>query len=407
MISQLTRTGVLKILFLVANLGTSILVARRIGPEELGIFSIAQALAIQAGTIAMIFAPNFSSKKILDEKIERDQTIVLLVALNMAIACAVVFPMFLLVYIFTESSGLTTNASILIIALANAGNIGFVYIADFKQSRLHLFQFWMSVLNLILVAYFIGNEDTWEKYIIIVGVGYLLQCILQWINYKDLLYKKKISIRSMFVFLKGNIPEAKWFYYTAILKAFHLNIQIPILAVFVSYEDIGQYKVAASLTNAFQAILSIVPLFLYPAFIQAHDQSCQSLDVLRKKYQKLVFIFIFTTIPLILVIHNNWIALVYTEKFIQSVPIFKILAISKLVLLLSNIYMMALLALEGSRGIFIGSLISFAANVVVGVPAIILYGALGASFGVVFGELVFLIYAYVRYSQKMYTYCSS
>lgn len=211
-------------------------------------------------------------------------------------------------------------------------------------------------------------------------VNSFIRGILLWISSKwhPIMVFSKNSLKELFSF--GGFILANSLLYTV-----RNNIQALIIGKLFSSRDLGFYSQARKLEEIpATSFSSIVDQVSFPLFSKIQDDKAKLRNAQQKSLKSLAF-FSFPLIIILIVIASPLIKLLYTDKWIESVPYFQILCIGALAVCLQAVNANIVNALGKSALYFKWSVIKTIA-VLVFILAGSRYGMVGLLYGCVLGS---------------------
>jgi len=188
---------------------------------------------------------------------------------------------------------------------------------------------------------------------------------------------------------------------------FYANVQLPIVALRVGRSDAGLYRAALSLSAVLELLFASINSLLLPRFVVWHRDG---MPALWRRQGRLLGIYVVlgaTVLAAALLVSPHVLPRLLGPAFEGAVPLFGILAASRVVVFCGQIYSNGLAA-TGHDGAF---LIASLAGVVVGLPgALVLsprFGARGAAYAALAAEIVvvsmcfFFMWRAVRRDQRL------
>ncbi len=170
-------------------------------------------------------------------------------------------------------------------------------------------------------------------------------------------------------------------------------------------EILADYKVAASIPNAFGFIPSALMIFFYPELVRKFSGSYNSL-ISEIRYLSKIYLFINGAVFIVLFLFSKQIIfLVYGEKYLNVVPIFRILSLNYLLgscgrKILGN-------AVAVTRRVQINlyfSIISGIINILLNIILISAYGSIGAAIATLFVTatlvLMYIVFFYIQWKKE-------
>jgi O-antigen/teichoic acid export membrane protein len=178
--------------------------------------------------------------------------------------------------------------------------------------------------------------------------------------------------------LRETFRESRNLYLTRILIYLYTQFEIPLVGYLVSVEELGMYRSAHGLKTTLWSFLSMIPLLLYPRFVEWHRRSP---DLLYRNQWKLFRAFSAAAVVLGILAFaaSPWIyPWIYGEAFRPAAIPFAMLVTSLFLILLNNLFGYGLWS-QGKDGTMlritvVTALVSVAANLVL-IPRHGMHGA--------------------------------
>ncbi len=138
--------------------------------------------------------------------------------------------------------------------------------------------------------------------------------------------------------------ESRWLATMACLIYLYLNFEVPLLGYLTTMAEVGRYRTAVNLTSALQSILAVIPMLLYPRFVEWAKAGPLYLWQ-RQKHLALVFaVFILPAVVLAFVAMPLFFRWCYGDEFVSAALPATILLTAKMMVLLNGIFGAGLLA---------------------------------------------------------------
>jgi O-antigen/teichoic acid export membrane protein len=190
------------------------------------------------------------------------------------------------------------------------------------------------------------------------------------------------------------LREAWPYWLLAVAVWFYANVQLPIVALRVGKSEAGLYRAAISLSGVLELLFASINSLLLPRFVQWNRDG---LAVLWRRQGKLLALYAALgagALAVALLISPHVLPRLLGPAFAGAVPLFGILAASRVVVFCGQIYSNGLAA-TGHDGRFLGASL---AGVVVGLPGALLlsgpFGAQGAAYAALAAEIVVVSMCY-------------
>ena len=246
----------------------------------------------------------------------------------------------------------------------------------------------ISLLVTIIMAY--KGYGVWA----LVAMNLLtafIPTIVYWITNKwyPLWVFSKTSFKELFNF-------GFFMFLTNIINNICNNIQGLLIGRFYSPDTMGYYSKAQSTeVMASQSISTIVGQVTYPLYAEYQDDKFSLSNVIKRFTSSIAYITFPMMLLLILLAKPIFIVL-YSERWLNSVPYFQILCLSGIAACLQGVNFQAIAAVGKSKAMFLWTLIKRGVALLFIVGGLAAFGMKGLLIGMVIqGWLVYLINAYL------------
>jgi O-antigen/teichoic acid export membrane protein len=148
------------------------------------------------------------------------------------------------------------------------------------------------------------------------------------------------------------LREGRWLFVSGLLIYIYVNLEVPMLGYLSSLVELGKYKVATNLVNSTQQVLGLVPMLLYPRFVEWRKQGA---DVLWRKQLQLTAIFLVLGLPVSVLgflLSPFVFRVLYGAAFVSAAIPFAVLFASKVVVVLNGLFSFGLWAQSEDRKVF-------------------------------------------------------
>lgn len=204
----------------------------------------------------------------------------------------------------------------------------------------------------------------------------------------------------LFVFSKSSFKELFNFgffmFLTHIINNICNNIQGLLIGRFYSPTTMGYYSKAQSTeVLASHTISDIVGRVTYPLYAEYQDNK-QLLSNVIKRFTSSIAYITFPMMSLLILLAEPVFILLYSDRWLNSVPYFQILCLSGIASCLQGVNYQAIAAVGRSKAMFTWTLIKRGIAILLIVSGLALYGMKGLLIGMVFqGWFVYLINAFL------------
>ena len=171
---------------------------------------------------------------------------------------------------------------------------------------------------------------------------------------------------------------------THILNQFGQQIQGLFIGKFFNPTTMGFYSKAQNTENlASLSISSVMTQVTYPLYAEVQDNRKSLGNMIKRITMTLAFLS-FPLLFILLLLAKPIFILLYSDRWIQSVPIFQVLCIAGLAGCLQSINLQAISAIGKSRTMFVWTLVKRLVGVTAVFAGLLFWGMKGLLFGVVF-----------------------
>ncbi|MDA0346006.1 MAG: oligosaccharide flippase family protein [Verrucomicrobia bacterium] len=337
---------------LILSLGSSVWIARCLGPTELGRAGFIIATTSQVLLLISVCPDAYAVRK-LKESGDVDDTLTLVVtarALFSMLYIAILGVFFAFGVIPATWAGLVFLGMIIPILLTFQP----VWLlqaqenqpAQYKSGAL------VALVAFIFVVGFIRPGDFASKDLISRFLGLSAGVWAAWWMTGKGNPLKYVSLRqcSRALIYAWN---GRSIYLTQIIIYIYVGLELPMLGYLVSVDELGMYRTATQLVIAVNSFFAMVPLLLYPRFIEWQKQS---LGYLWEQQKKIFRLLLAAAIPLgviFLVVGPLVYQYLYGSAYAQVGLPFGILMCSKLIVLLNGVFAWGLWAISKDSAMLI------------------------------------------------------
>lgn len=388
-----------------AGLGfaASVLIARGLGPEQFGLFSIAlvvMAIAYQFSDFGIgTSLVRFFSSHLQHDKARADLTLKISLKMRLFVT-AVVF-----VIGFLSAESLSNNVFgkpelVFLLKLAFVGALGTSlvgYVLSTLQARQSFIKFTLvnlltpfAKLALIGILFLTHKLNLLSAFTTVVTIPFMVLIIGSLVIPKDFLRARgneREAVKELFHY-------SKWIMVSIVFVTLFGRLDVLMLAYFKDASTVGIYSAAFTLSLIIVLLLSSLVTVLLPRVMTLTTKS-QLKDYIRKVLKLDAIIIVFLS-PLF-VLSKPVIVLLYGPEFVQSFVIFNVLLISFMIVLVTNTTGLVLHSIGKPQVSSYTNIIKSGFNFALNYMLIPLYGALGAAFATLFVYVIamFLIDGYI------------
>ena len=194
-----------------------------------------------------------------------------------------------------------------------------------------------------------------------------------------------------------------YMFLTNLLNNFGAQIQGLLIGKFYNPSTMGYYSKAHGLERlASTSISSVMTQVTYPLYAEAQDNKKQLANMIRRLTMTLSYL-TFPLMFILLLCAKPLFVLLYSERWLQSVPYFQVLCIAGLALCLQSINTQSIAAVGKSRPMFFWTVIKRVVGVGFMIVGLIFFGMKGLLVGVVLNSWftyfinIYLVSKYIGY----------
>lgn len=176
-----------------------------------------------------------------------------------------------------------------------------------------------------------------------------------------------------------------------LINTFCNNIQGLLIGRFYNPSTMGYYSKAKSTEELSSTFISnVIDQVSYPVLAEAQNDKAYMIHMLKKFIGVLAFIS-FPIMLLLILLAKPLFVLLYSDRWIISVPYFQILCVSGIAICLQGINYYAVAALGKSNELFIGTVIKRGVGLVLIIGGLIIGGMRGLLLGMVLSSIVIYV----------------
>ena len=174
-----------------------------------------------------------------------------------------------------------------------------------------------------------------------------------------------------------------YMFLTHILNSFGQQIQGLLIGKFYNPTTMGYYSKANGLERlASTSISSVMTQVTYPLYAEVQDNKIQLANMIRRITMTLSY-FTFPLMFILLLCAKPIFVLLYSDRWLHSVPYFQVLCLSGLALCLQSVNNQSVAAIGESRSMFIWTVIKRAVGIGFVIVGLVFFGMKGLLVGVV------------------------
>ena len=175
-----------------------------------------------------------------------------------------------------------------------------------------------------------------------------------------------------------------YMFLTHLLNNFSTKIQGLLIGKVYSPSTMGYYSKASSTENlASHSISSIMGQVTYPLYAEAQNDFAQLMNMIKRLTTTIAYI----TFPLMFILilcAKPFFVLLYSDRWLQSVPYFQVLCLAGLAGCLQSVNLQAIAAIGKSKTMFVWTIVKRLIGLAAIVGGLFWFGMKGLLFGVVF-----------------------
>ncbi len=217
--------------------------------------------------------------------------------------------------------------------------------ANFKASAIS------AVFTAVLILIFFRPGQAAGSDLVVLDLGMVLQFLILTRAALKRLWPLPIHWRKVREF-RPVLREGRWMFISGLVIYIYISLEVPMLGYLSSLEECGKYAVATKLVATAQQVLTLVPMLLYPRFLEWRKMGA---DVLWRKQLQLSALFLALGLPvcvLAFLLSPFVFHLLYGAAFASAAIPFAVLFVSKIVAVLNGLFTFGLWAQSEDRKVF-------------------------------------------------------
>ena len=376
---------------LFTSVGT-IWTARCLGPENLGISGFIQTGLIQAVLLIGILPDSFliRSYKQAASPQERRELLELATTILFSLASAIVVIAFLAGFVIDLPP--TWRLSYfcgLPVFLAISLNIAWLMQAKEDQPAQYRGQFYSAIVTTSLSLLFLRPGAVPGSDMVLAAIAGIASCAIMWrcageAQFWNYLRPVKIS-RAWSLFAQSRIV-----YITGIIIYLYTQFELPLVGYLHSVEELGLYRSAHGLKMTVWTFLSIIPMLLYPRFLEWHKVSPALLYENQWKIFRYMVLGALALTGAAFALSPFVYPLIFGMEFARAAMPFAMLVGSLCIILLNNVFAYGLWSQGKDRAMLAISVVGAVLSLILNFVAIPKFGMMGAAVVNVVVEIVIL-----------------
>lgn len=260
---------------------------------------------------------------------------------------------------------------------------------------------YLELFSKILYCLVVVAIIIYFKSVLLLLLAYLIQMFsLSMTSYFSLKKLTKSKLLPSINLLKKTSSYSIRLYITLFLSFLVLKIDVYFIEHFLGNKPLGIYSLAATLASNLILIIQVVIPLLIPRLSEIKD----TLEKIKKLMNILGYAFLLLLfINLFFMFFGKWIILsVFGTKYMDSVPIFKILLLATSILSLESIVVQYYAAIGKIKFLIYYWIITLTLNIVLNYLWIPTFGIEGAAWSSFFSYLFMLILLLVKFIREIY-----
>lgn len=175
-----------------------------------------------------------------------------------------------------------------------------------------------------------------------------------------------------------------YMFLTNLINEFGAKIQGLLIGKFFNPATMGYYsKAHATEVLASQSVTSIMTQVTYPLYAEVQNDLKQLANMIKRLTMTISYI-IFPTMFILILLAKPIFVLLYSDRWLQSIPYFQVLCFAGLAGCLQSVNLQSIAAIGNSKEMFIWTIIKRVVGLGAIVSGLIIWGMKGLLFGVVF-----------------------
>lgn len=391
-----------KILRMVVGLFVGVWVARYLGPEQFGLFSYAQSFVSLFTAIAGLGLDSIIVRELVKDESKRDALLGTAFRLKLIGALFVLIVLAIAVKLSDQDS--LTTLLIFIIASATVFQSFNVIDLYFQANVLSKYVVYANIISLLISSmvkiWLVINEAPllyfaysilFDSFVLIVGFLYFYR------------YKKLFVSRWFFdVKLARKLLKDSWsLILSGLVISIYMKVDQIMIKEMLNVEAVGQYAAAVRISEAWYFIPMVVASSLFPAIINAKQQS-EALYYarLQKLYDLMVWMAIAIALPMTFL--SDWVVnLLYGEQYNQAGSVLMIHIWAGVFVFLGVVFSKYLTNENLTRKSFYRTLLGAVINVILNISLITQYGIKGAAIATLLSQFA-ANYMYDFFDKDLY-----
>ena len=388
-----------QILTLFLNFITSVISTRILGPSNLGIVGMIVSFTQQILLLISITPNNYLVRELNSyTDLEKSNFIdlVLMFRLIAAIFFAIITLSINLLFFYNTIWFLPIILGIPIIIISSLNAI-WVLQSQEKQSAQYKVNFFVVGTNLIFILLSYKLKLSPALYLIILLISTTIGSYLS-LRYSNIKLELSSFTRKKLIQLKNHFTKSIYIYITDLLIYIYASSQLSLIGFMLTMHETGLYRAANSLVGSFHSVFIIIPILLYPRFIEWGKSGIEYLWVRQIKLLAYLSILCLILFVLAYIFSPIIFPLIFGIDFIDASFIFVILFSSKLLVILNGIFTYGLLAHSKDKNMLVYFFLTSSISLILNLFYLPLYGLIAAAYICLISEfLIFLFTFFASY----------
>jgi O-antigen/teichoic acid export membrane protein len=373
---------------------TGVLTTRILGPEKLGIsgvvISVTQQLALLLAFIPKAYAIRTYKSYATPEESTKFAGAIFRGTFRLVAGLAAIVYIAVALGLVPSIWCLATMAAVpLLIAITL--NPAWVHQSHHRQVLQYKNQFGVALVGLTLTITFLYSDSIAGVDLLIAAISSALGTIHLWLVWSPGTSIDIASDKGEVSILLGHLKKARLIYFTGICTLVYTTLELPLIGIYCGNRDLGLYRSAVQWAALVQGLLSVVPLVLYPKFIELRAKSDVLLWEMQLRFAKTWSIIGCVSILLLSLSIGVAYPMLFGEQFVGMELVAQLLTASRFVVVLNGIFCWGLWAKGDDRSAFLilaaAASFSIASNILL-LPR---YGMLAAAVVNLTSEIIVLV----------------
>lgn len=389
-----------QIFLMIVPIVTMPYIARVLGPEKLGINSYTYSISYYFILISVVGLTTYGQREIAYVRDDAKKLNKIFWEIELLSIITTIFSFLMyVVYIYSFGQYETYLWAYSIAIIANAFDISWLLTGLEKFGVLYLRNLLIKILMLILIFVFVKSRDDLLLYIVINTAGTLVSNITLWPYIKKIGFPEKLKSLKIFRHLKYAlvlfIPQLSISIYTVLNKV--------MLGSMSSIDQVAYFDSSDKIVRiSFSVLISLSTVLMPVAAHAVVSGNKKELDNILKYSISFSMMVAFPMMFGIIAIAHRLIPLFLGYQYISVIPIMILQSLMIMPMAVANVIGNQFLVPTNQIKIFNKTIIfGSVSNLLINIPMIYFFGALGAAISVTISEMVVAISQLVELNKKM------